>query len=150
MYRALIARIVRAVFERLSEGDYRWGLRAIAPDVHHRFAGEHPLGGERHSREAMERWFERLFRLFPKLKFRVREVVAKGWPWNTVVAVEWAADVTPAQGQSYENKGAHFMRIRWGRVTHVHAYEDSQLVAEACRRMAVSGIEEAAARPISS
>jgi len=83
MYRALIARMIRPVFDRLSEGDYRSGLWAVAPDVHHRFAGDHALGGERHSKQAMERWFERLFRLFPSLKFTVRNVVAKGWPWNT-------------------------------------------------------------------
>ena len=31
----------------------------LAPDVRHVFAGDCVLGGERHSREAIERWFER-------------------------------------------------------------------------------------------
>jgi len=67
-----------------------------------------------------------------------------------VVAVEWMADVTPAVGERYVNQGAHFMHIRWGRVVYIHAYEDSQKVVEACRRLAASGITEAAAAPITT
>ena len=35
----------------------------------------------------MERWFERLYRLFPDLNFEVKRVVAQGWPWDTLLAV---------------------------------------------------------------
>ena len=148
MYHALVRRTVRGVFDRLSAGDYPAVLRGVATDVHHVFGGDHPLGGERHSKQAMERWFERLYRLFPSLTFEVKEVVAKGWPWNTVVAVEWLARVTQRDGEPYVNEAAHFLRIRWGRVVYVHAYEDSQKVADACRRMADKGIQEGAAAPI--
>jgi len=150
MYHAIVRRQARRTFSALSAGDYEAGLRAVAPDVHHVFAGDHAIGGERHSRDAMRRWFERLFRLFPKLEFEVREVVSRGWPWNTVVAVEWRDRVTPAVGEPYAAEGTHVIRIRWGRATYIHAYVDSQLVADACRRMAQQGIEEAAAAPISS
>ena len=111
MYHALVRQRVRRVFDSLSRGDYPSALSGVADDVHHAFSGEHPLGGERRSRAAVERWFERLYRLFPSLSFEVLEVVVKGWPWRT-------------------------------------AYEDSQKVAEACRRMAAAGVEEAAASPI--
>ena len=150
MYRALVERRVRGVFRHLSEGDYRAVLDSVAPDVHHVFSGDHPLGGERHSREAMERWFERVYRLFPRLDFEVKRVVASGWPWSTAVAVEWVDRTTPRAGESYANEGAHFLRIRWGRVVYVHAYVDGQRVADACRRMAEDGIEEASAPPITS
>jgi ketosteroid isomerase-like protein len=150
VYHAFVRRKVRRAFDGLSRGDYREALAAAAPDVHHVFAGDHPLGGERHSRQAMAFWFERLFRLFPSLDFEVRRVVAKGWPWDTLVAVEWAARVTPQAGDPYINEAVHVLRLRWGRAVYVHAYEDSQKVADACRRMAAAGIEEAAAAPISS
>ncbi|CAN5834281.1 nuclear transport factor 2 family protein [soil metagenome] len=148
MYHALVRRKVTGVFDQLSTKDYPSVLAGVADDVHHTFSGDHPLGGERRSRMALERWFERLYNLCPSLRFEVGEVIAKGWPWRTVVAVQWEACVTPQQGEPYVNHGVHLLRIRWGRVVSIHAYEDSQKVAAACRRMAEAGIEEAAARPI--
>jgi ketosteroid isomerase-like protein len=148
VYHALIRRQVRGVFDSLSRGDYDAALAGVADDVHHVFAGDHALGGERHSKEAMRRWFERLDRLFPELTFEVTEVIAKGWPWNTAVAVEWSAKVRPREGKPYVNHATHFIRMRWGRVVYLHAYEDSQKVAEACQRMAERGVAEAAAVPI--
>jgi ketosteroid isomerase-like protein len=115
----------------------------MAEDVHHIFPGDHPLGGERHSREAVKRWFERLERLFPHHEFEVRRVAARGWPWDTWVAVQWTARLRPAAGDPYVNEGAHWVQIRWGTITRFHAYLDTQRVAEACRRMAAEGIAEA-------
>jgi ketosteroid isomerase-like protein len=147
VYRRLAARRVRHVFDRLSVGDYE---TALATDVHHRFAGDHPLGGERHDPAAVRRWFERLFRLFPELRFTGTDTTVSGWPWDMTVTVQWRADVTPAAGQSYVNVGAHVIRVRRGRVGCLHAYEDSQAVAEACAHMAAHGVEEAAAPTIVS
>lgn len=147
MFGFLIERRVRAIFDGLSHGDYTIAMNGLAGDVHHIFAGDHPLAGERHSRDAVGRWFERLFRLF-ELRFDVSEVFIAGPVWNLVVAVEWIAHVTPKVGAPYENRGAHIIRIRRGRVVYLHAYEDSQKVAEACREMAAAGIAEAGSAPI--
>ena len=148
MYRALVARRVRGVFDSLNRGDSSTPLADVADDVHHVFPGDHPLGGERHSREALGRWFERLFRLFPGSRFEVKRVAVRGWPWDTSAAVEWVDRVGPAGGEPYVNEGAHWIRIRWGKVTEIHAYLDTQKVAEGCRQMAAAGVEEAAAPPI--
>jgi ketosteroid isomerase-like protein len=150
VYQVLAARRVRRVFERLSAGDYETALAGLAPDVHHRFAGNHALGGERHDADAVRRWFERLFRLFPRLTFTVTDVAVSGWPWSMTVTVQWRADVVPRIGPEYVNVGAHVLRVRRGRVACLHAYEDSQAVAEACALMAAQGIEEAGAAPITS
>ena len=150
MYHGIVRRRISSVFDALSEGRYDAVLPGLAVDVHHRFAGEHPLGGERHDREAVRAWFERLYRLFPSLRFEVTTVAVSGPPWDLKVAVEWVADVTPAAGPAYRNVGAHVLRVRRGMVTELHAYEDSQAVAHACARMAHAGIEEASAQPILS
>ena len=150
MYHAVVRRRARGAFERLTRGDWPSVVDDLADDVHHVFAGDHPLGGERHSREAVVRWFERLFRLFPGLSFEVHRVASRGWPWSTWVAVEWTDWTTPAAGGDYRNDGAHWIHLRWGKATYVHAYLDSQRVAKACREMAAQGIEEAAAPPITS
>jgi ketosteroid isomerase-like protein len=148
--RRLAQRRVRAVFAALSEGDYETALAGLADNIHHRFAGEHPLGGERHDKAAVRLWFERLFRLFPELRFTVTKTAATGWPWDMTVVAEWEAQVTPQLGGRYVNKGAHVVRVRRGRVVCLHAYEDSQAVAAACQQMAAHGIAEAAAPPIES
>jgi ketosteroid isomerase-like protein len=149
MYRSLVRRRVETVFASLSEGDYASVLPGLHPKVHHRFAGDHPLGGERHTRDAVERWFQRLFRLF-SLDFDVERIVVSGPPWRLLITVEWAARVTPVVGDTYVNRGAHVLRMQRFRVTELHAYEDSQAVAAACREMAEQGVDEAAAPPITT
>jgi ketosteroid isomerase-like protein len=136
------------VFAALGRGDFSPALAAVADDVHHIFAGDHPLAGERHSAEALERWFERLFRLFT-LDFEVRQVAVAGWPWRTTVTVEWLAHVTPVAGPRYDNQGAHVIAIRWGKIVYLHAYEDSQAVAAAFEHLQRGGVEEANAARIS-
>ncbi len=148
MYHAIVRRKARGIFESLGRADWETASADVADDVTHIFPGDHPLGGERHSREAMQRWFQRLFRLYPELEFEVHRVTAKGWPWDTWVAVEWSDRGKAADGVPYVNHGAHWIRLRWGKGVYVHAYLDTQVVADSCRRMAAAGIEEAAAPPI--
>ena len=123
-------------------------MRDVAPDVHHVFPGDNALGGERHSREAMRRWFERVYKLFPELHFEVRNVAVKGWPWDMMVAVEWADHGRARDGVPYENQGAHWIRLQGGKATYIHAYLDTDKVTAICRRLAADGVEEAAAEPI--
>jgi len=79
-YRYTVEGVVRLAFGRLSAGDYQTLLMACASDVEHTFSGEHALGGTRHSKEALGRWFERLYRLFPGLNFEVKRVLMRDWP----------------------------------------------------------------------
>jgi ketosteroid isomerase-like protein len=148
VYQYIIRRVTRSMFERLGRGEWQAIVRDLAPDVHHVFAGEHPLGGERHSRRAVELWFERLGRLFPQHHFDVHRVISRGGPWNTWVAVQWTAHLHPQQGAPYLNEGAHWIHLRWGKVTYFHAYLDTDLIARACREMAELGVAEAASPPI--
>ena len=148
MYKLLVRRRIRDVFDAIGRHDLDTVLSGLADDVHHRFAGVHPLGGERHTKDGVAQWFDRLYRLFPDLSFEVHRVAVLGWPADLTVAVEWTAAVVPAVGDRYLNRGAHVLRVQRGRVTHLHAYEDSQAVAHACRVMAEAGVAEAAATPI--
>lgn len=148
MYKAIARRKARATFEALSRGDWRDAIADVASDVHHVFPGDNAMGGERHSRDAMARWFERVYRLIPELRFEVRNIAVKGPPWDMMVAVEWADSGKAADGVPYSNEGAHWIRIRRGKATYIHAFLDTEKVTEICARLAAAGIEEAAAPPI--
>ena len=96
----------------------------------------------------MRRWFERLFRLFPNLRFEVHSIAASGGPWDTTVVVEWTDRATSADGKDYVNSGVHVIRMRWGKTVSIHEYLDTQVLIDTLNRMAVNGIEEAKAPPI--
>lgn len=150
MYHSLVKRIASRNFERVNAHDYDAILARCAPDVHHRFGGDHALGGERRDREALGRWFERLGRLCPDMRLTVRDVWVKGLPHDTTVLLRWTNEATRPDGRRYENHGVHVIRMRWGKVTAIDANEDSQAVVGLLDQLAASGVAEAAAAPITS
>ena len=147
-FRLGVERNVRATFRRVGQRDYETLLEQTAPSVLHVFPGDHALGGTRHTRDALRRWFERLFLLFPELHFEVKEVAVRGLPWDATIMVQWENRGRARDRQSYANQGAHVLRLRWGRVIYLHEYLDSQRVAAVCRRLARQGVSEAAAEPL--
>jgi ketosteroid isomerase-like protein len=148
IYRAIVKRKARGIFAALSDGDWRSTTEDLAGDVHHVFAGDSALGGERNSRAAFERWFERLYRLIPEIEFEVHDVAVRGWPWDTAVAIEWTDRGRAADGAPYENQGAHWIRLRWGKGVEVHGYLDTAKLDAVLERLAAAGFEEASASPI--
>lgn len=148
MYHAIVKRIARIAFEDLSDRKVEPLIERSAPDLRHSFAGDHALGGTRHSRQAFRAWMERLYRLFPELTFTIRDMMATGPPWNTRLAIAWTDRGEAADGVDYENDGVHLLRLEWGRLTELHAKLDTQHLERTLDRMAAAGIEEAAADPI--
>ena len=143
MYHLLIRRRLHRVFQHLSTGNYEYALSQMSERFEHLFSGNHPLGGTRHTLTGFRRWFKRLYQLFPDLRFEIKNIFVNGWPWNTVAVVEWIDRATLADGQPYINKGVHVIGIRWGRVTSLHVYLDTQVIMEACQRLALAGVSEA-------
>ena len=133
MYHAIVERIARKNFERVNRKEYAAVLAGCHPRIRHRFGGEHALGGVRHDRETLGRWFERLGRVMPTLDLTPGDVWVKGWPSNTTVILRWEAAAALANGSPYRNRGVHVIRMRWGKVVDIDAHEDSQTVAAALR-----------------
>jgi ketosteroid isomerase-like protein len=150
MYHTIVKRIARKNFLRVNDKDYDALLKDCAPDIHHRFGGNHALGGERHDREALRHWFGRLGRLAEHLTLTVEEIWVKGLPHDTTIIIRWSATDTPPDGFDYRNHGVHIVRMKWGKVVAIDANEDSQAVAENLARLAAMGIAEAGAAPITS
>jgi ketosteroid isomerase-like protein len=141
-YRKIVERRVRTAWRHLAGGDYEYVLDQFSPTFEYSFAGDHALGGTRHSREAMTGWFERLFELFPEIRFEVADVLVKGWPWRTraVVLVDVRTDVA---GEPYRNEVAQTIELRWGRITRIRTLEDTQKLDRALQRLAAVGVPEA-------
>ncbi len=150
MYHSIVKRIATRNFLHVNDKDFASILKDCTPNIHHRFGGDHALGGERHDRETLGRWFERLGRLSPTLKLTVRDIWVKGTPWNTVIVVRWTAVQDMPDNAPYNNHGVHIIRMRWGKVFDIDANEDSQLVADALKIWAAHGVSEAVASPIVS
>ena len=149
LYRAIVKRKARGIFAALSRGDVEAVAADLADDVHHVFAGDNALGGERQYKAAFEEWLRRLYRLIPEIEFEVRNVAVRGWPWNTSVAIEWTDHGRAADGTPYVNEGAHWIRLRWGKATEIHGYLDTEKVTNLLEELAAAGVEEARAAPVS-
>ncbi|MEJ5946136.1 nuclear transport factor 2 family protein [Pseudokineococcus basanitobsidens] len=150
MYHAAVERIARRNFERVNAHDYEPLLAGCAPDIHHRFGGDHALGGQRHDVEHLRAWFHRLARVCPTLQVRVTDVWVTGLPHRTTIVMRWDATQEMPDGSPYLNHGVHVITMRWLKVTAIDANEDSQAVDRALAVIAAHGVDEAAAAPITS
>ena len=150
IYSYIVKTKIRQTFDDVN--NHRWdeAVNAVAPHVHHRVSGVHALGGERHSKEALRRWFERLGRVLPNLQIKVNNIWVKGLPWNTAVFVEWDGTATLLNGDAYVNRGLHVFSLRWGKVHALEEFQDSQAAANGLAAQSAAGIKEAAAEQITS
>ena len=87
MFHAVAERQVRQMSLSLSAGDDEPALANLAPRFKHVFAGDHSLSGTHRTQAAFRAWFERLYRLFPKLDFEVRSIAVSSPPWNLAYLV---------------------------------------------------------------
>lgn len=150
MFHRLIERQARRTFARVNAHDYDAILKDARPDIRHRFAGEHALGGERNDVAHMRLWFERLGRVVPTLTITISDVWVSGGLRRAVVIVRWDGAATLADGDPYRNHGVHVIHLRNRKIVSIDVNEDSQAVARALERQAKAGIAEALAPPIVS
>jgi ketosteroid isomerase-like protein len=150
VYHSIVARIARRNFELVNSHDYEPLLASCVDDIHHRFGGDHALGGQRHDKEHLREWFQRLGRLNPTLELTVSDVWVKGLPHDTTIVMRWDAVQDMPDGSPYVNHGVHVIKMRWLKVVSIDANEDSQAVERACAVFAAHGVTEATASPITS
>ncbi|MFJ4254181.1 nuclear transport factor 2 family protein [Microbacterium sp. NPDC090003] len=135
-------------FAAINDGDPGPMIESLSPKFVYRFHGDHALGGTRRIVEGMSRWWERVMRLLPGARFDIEEIIARGWPWGTRVALRAHVAGELPGGEKYENTMFQFMSLRWGRVTSIETLEDLHVLEGALARLAATGCDEAAAAPI--
>ena len=148
MYHRIVALQVRKAFAEISAGNWEAMVAGMAPAFTYRFYGDHALSGERHTHDALRRWWERCFRLLPNTTFDVEDILVAGWPWNTRVATAVTVNVGVVDGSRYQNVVHQFLRIRWGKITEVRTLEDTAVLEKTLDRLAAAGYAEAHAAPI--
>jgi ketosteroid isomerase-like protein len=131
MYRAIVTRVVRRVYQRLSEGDVEPVLASFSPTAVLWFGGDHAMGGHLQGADLIRQWFQRTFRLFPDLRLVPQTIVASGPPWNTTVATRFTVTASLPDGGQYHNEGMQLLRLGWGRVVEDRLYEDTQALVSA-------------------
>jgi len=151
IYSHVVEKTVRKTFLAVQNHDYQAVLAGISSsNLTHRFAGPNSLGGIRHDKEALGRWFIRVGTVLPELKFDVTNVLVHGEPWNTTVVARWVATCTLENGEPYVNPGIHVIKLRWGKAYDFDVYEDTLAVTVGLEKQAESGITEALAPQIQS
>lgn len=147
VYRNIVRSRVIQAFSRMSEGDSSAALALMDDHVHYWFSGQHALGGERTSKAAIAKWFERLFRLFES-RFVVRSVEVAGWPWSSTVVTVFEDHVRPRGGTAYVNPCVQVTRLRWGKAVAIRTYVDTARIEHALSELFANGVAEAHAPPI--
>ncbi|MET0525739.1 MAG: nuclear transport factor 2 family protein [Nocardioides sp.] len=150
IYGLIVKKRIRQSFDDVNNRRWDELMGAIAPTVDHRFLGDHAIGGERHDRDTLRRWFERLGRVLPNLHLDINRIWVKGWPWNTTVFVQWDGTATLLDGGPYVQHAIHVITLRWGKIHALDVFEDSQAIARALDAQAAAGLDEALAAPIVS
>lgn len=150
LYRMIVKKKIRQAFDQVNDRKWDDLMKTIASDVDHRFGGEHAIGGRRHDKATLRRWFERLARVLPNLKLEINDIWVQGWPWHTMVFVQWDGTATRLDGGKYFQHAVHLITLRWGKIHAIDVFEDSQAVARALEAQAASGLAEAVAQPIVS
>ncbi len=148
MYAAIVEARLRSIFDAINRADPGPMLAGLAAQFEYRFEGDSPISGLRNSQASMALWWARLYRLFPGLQFTVRDVAVAGPPWNTRIHVVLDFTVPHQPGGPYRNIVMQFMRMRWGKIWHIHTLEDTQRCSRYLAWSAAQGNAEALAPSI--
>lgn len=150
-YHAVVKGKIRKSFEMVNEHRYDDLLKGLSnKTLEHSFAGDHALGGKRHDKESLKRWFERLGTVLPDLKIEITDIQIKGNAVKTLAIVRWTATCTLLNGEPYLNKGVHFITLKWGKAVNFDVYEDTKTVSHGLDVQFEGGIKEAKAPKIES
>lgn len=148
MYHRIVRHKLASAFAAINRGDYSGIAAQFAPRHRHVMFGEHALAGERRTLASTTRWYDRLQRLLPGLRFEVQAIAVTGWPWRTQATVSWTDRFNLPDGSQGSNQGVHEFELRWGRVHRLAVHCDTARLQRYCERMAAAGLTEAMAPPI--
>jgi ketosteroid isomerase-like protein len=148
MYHAIVRRRLKQLFDAINRGDAERVLRQFAGRFEHSFLGDTALGGSRRTLASTRRWYERLYRLLPDIRFDLDKIAVSGGPWNTIAVIEWLETNSGTDNVRTYNRGIHVVHLRWGRATRLMICPDTIGLKATLDRLYAAGNLEALAAPI--
>ena len=150
-YHKMVKKLVRNNFKSIEEHRPEEIMDGVSDKtLEHSFAGDNSLSGTRHDKESLLRWFKRVNKVLPELKFEITDIQVKGGLSNTLVIARWTATCHLLNGEPYENKGVHFITLKWGKAIKFDVYENTKVVSHGLEVQYQAGILEAKAPKIES
>lgn len=150
-YHNFVKKLVRSNFKAIEEHRPEEIMSGVSDKtLEHTFAGDNSLSGTRHDKESLLRWFKRINTVLPELKVKITDIQVKGGLGNTLVIARWTATCTLLNGEAYENKGVHFITLKWGKAVKFDVYENTKVVSHGLDVQFKAGIKEAKAPKIES
>jgi hypothetical protein len=96
MYHRFVKSKVHTTFALITAGNWEPMVKAMAPRFSYHFYGDSALSGERHTTEAVRRWWERSFRLIPSATFDVLDWDSRpAFQASPVIDAAWPPTVSP-------------------------------------------------------
>ena len=122
--RLLVTRSLRAH----ARHDVEAVLSTYAKDVVFRFPGNNSWAGEFRGIDAVRPWLQRFYGI--GLELSVNEILVRGWPWKTRVAIHFTDRLKAPDGALvYENTGFIYAKATWGKIREYEVIEDTEKVA---------------------
>ena len=124
----LAGKLLNWVFVDLRAGSNKRAMLLDAKDVVLRFPGENSFAGVFNGKEAHRKWEQRFCDL--GMQIHADEVVATGPPWKVTMCVRGTDYCLSPEGEKvYDNRYVIWGHSRWGRLTDLEVYEDTQETA---------------------
>lgn len=151
IYHNVVKKLVKNNFKAIEEHNPEEIMAGVSEKtLIHTFAGDNSLSGTRHDKDSLLKWFKRVNRVLPELKFDITDIQVIGSPLNTLVIARWTATCNLLNGAPYENKGVHFITLKFGKAVMFDVYENTKVVSDGLEVQFNAGIEEAKAPKIES
>jgi ketosteroid isomerase-like protein len=132
--------LVRRSFSSIEQGEIDRAMAPFADDFTFTFPGRHSFAAHRMGKSEFRNWLTRLASLHPR--FEVGDVLVRGPLWNQRIVFRLSDEIRTPDGFLYRNDLVEYARARWGRITSLDVFLDTQAVAELDRH--VDGGGEAA------
>lgn len=128
MFSRLVGSMLRRSIRALNAGDVGPTLKAFADDAILVFPGDGGFGGTHRGKAEIEAFLRRFVE--SRLQLEPHAIVAKGWPWNMTIWMQFTDQATDEHGNVvYTNRGVIIARSAWGKVKHQEDFLDTHQVA---------------------
>jgi ketosteroid isomerase-like protein len=127
------SKLIADLYAAFARGDVPYILERITDDVQfgHSDSPEVPYGGTYEGKDGVKRFFGNVDGAVEVKSFEPKTYLSSG---DEVIATGIWSAVARASGNPFTAQWAHRFRVKDGKVTYFHGYEDTAVIAAALRQ----------------